>query len=77
MFVVKLSILANCQNPKMYTPNKTLGCAPKTYNSAISLRKKHDISQNYAPFLSLLLLQKRNEKNHILMLSFHKFIFAS
>lgn len=62
VFVVKPSSVANGQNPKIYTRNKKLGCAPKTYNSAISVRKKIMTLQNSSPFLSLLLVQKIKEK---------------
>lgn len=76
VFVVKPSSVANGQNPKIYTHNKKLVSAPKTYNSAISVRKKIMTLQNSSPFLSLLLVQKIKEKNHIWMLPFYKLIFA-
>lgn len=58
VFVVKLSSFANGQNQKRDMHNQKLGCAAKKYNSAISVRKKIDILQNFLPFLILLFIQK-------------------
>lgn len=73
VFLVKLSSFAKGQNSKTDIQNHKLGCAPKKYNSVISLIKKRIIAK-FSSFPDIPACTESKGKNYIWMIKFYKLI---